>query len=334
MNGKTVDGAVRLGVVGLGRIAQAHINAIQALPKEHAVLKAVVTRKTSPPVELSEDIRVHQQFEALLDDPSVDAVIICYPNAMHRDAVVAAAEAGKHILVEKPIGMNATEVEQMVHAADTHGVRLMSAQSRRFSDAIEAARRALPEIGTVYRIVINFLVPFAEPPTKWWKDPSEAGELIVHLQGSHSVDTVVWLLGAEPHWVAARTACMNPNLGGADEADMLLGFDGGTTASVHLSLNTKPYHHELIVVGAEGSLTMKEYPTGVPFGLEYVLEVNGTPRVQGPQSPTVYTKQLAEFVSAIRENREPLASGKEVMRTTRVLDAVLSAARTEDVVTT
>lgn len=99
---------------------------------------------------------------ALPADPDFDAVIICRPNAMHLEAVVEAV------------------------------------QSRRFPDAIEAAHRAIPEIGRVIRIVINFLVQFAEPPTTWWKDPDAAGDLIVHLQGSHSVDTIVWLLDAQP----------------------------------------------------------------------------------------------------------------------------------------
>ena len=91
-----ISGPVRLGVVGLGRIARAYIDAIPALPAEHAALTAVATRKSKPPVELSEDVNVHSRYEDLLNDPSVDAVIICYPNAKHRDAVVAAADAGKH----------------------------------------------------------------------------------------------------------------------------------------------------------------------------------------------------------------------------------------------
>lgn len=327
------NGPLRIGVAGLGRIAQAHLDAITALPDEHAVLQAVATRRAPLDLERELDVTVHASYAELLANPDVDAVIICYPNAMHREAVVEAAQAGKHILVEKPIGMNAAEVEQMVQAAEGSGVALMSAQSRRFSDAIEAARRAMPEIGRVIRIVINFLVQFAEPPTNWWKDPHAAGDLIVHLQGSHSVDTIVWFLDAEPDWVAARTACVNPAFGGADEADMLLGFGGGVSASVHLSLNTKPYHHEMIVVGTEGSIHLKEYPTGVPFGVGHELRVNGKTRVEGPQSPTIYTKQLAEFVSAVREGREPLASGREVLRTTRALDAVVEAAHSGRTVT-
>ena len=209
----------------------------------------------------------------------------------------------------------------------------MSAQSRRFSDAIVEARKALPEIGSIIRIVINFLVPFEKPPTGWWADPEAAGNLIIHLQGSHSVDTVIWLLDDDPHWVAAHSAEINPAFGGSDEADMIMGFEGGVSASVHLSLNTKPFLHEMVVVGSTGSLRLTEYPTGVPFGVGYRREVNGEPRLDGPQIPTVYAKQLAEFVAAIREGREPLASGREVLRTTRVLDAVIEAAESGNSIT-
>lgn len=329
----TENTPLRFGIAGLGRIAGAHFEAINALPSSDAVLTAVATRKGALPWKTPAEVTIHRRYEDLLADPSVDAVIICYPNAMHKDAVLAAAKAGKHVLVEKPIGMDLSEVQAMVDGADAAGVRLMSAQSRRFSDAVEAARDALAEIGPVIRIVINFLVPFEEPPTAWWTDPDTAGDLIVHLQGSHSVDTVVWFLDAEPNWVAARSVQMNPRFGGSDEADMLLGFEGGVSASVHLSLNTKPFNHELIVVGSKGSLKMAEYPTGVPFGVGYRLEVNGEVRVDGAQIPTIYTKQLAEFVAAVREGREPLASGREVLRTTRVLDAVVDAARSGKAVT-
>jgi len=317
---------VRFGIAGVGRIAGAHLQAIEALSPEEAVLSAVATRRSQPPFELPEGVRVHAGYQELIEDPSVDAVIICYPNAMHHDAVISAVEAGKHVLVEKPIGMNAAEVSEMVEAAERRGVQLMSAQSRRFSDAIEAVRDALPEIGPIFRIVINFLVRFDGAPTGWWNDPETAGDLIVHLQGSHSVDTIVWLLDAEPNWVAARTANVNKQFSGSDEADILLGFDGDVSASVHLSLNTQPFLHELVVAGAKGSLTMFEEPIGVPFGFRYRLNVNGQTRVDGPQEPSLYTKQLAEFVSALKEERPPLASGREVLRTTRALDSIISAA--------
>ena len=89
----------------------------------------------------------------------------------------------------------------------------------------------------------------------------------------------------------------------------------------------------MVVVGSAGSLRLTEYPTGVPFGVGYRLEVNGESRLEGPQIPTVYAKQLAEFVAAIREDRDPLASGREVLRTTRVLDAVIKAAESKSMVT-
>jgi predicted dehydrogenase len=328
---------VRLGVAGLGRIAGAHLNAIESLSASNAVeggctLAAVATGKDPAAVDLPESVRIHRSYEELLQDKEVDAVIICYPNDMHRDAVMAAVAAGKHVLVEKPIGMNADEVSEMADAAEAAGVRLMSAQSRRFSDAIQEMKRGLPEIGRVHRLGINFLVPFDGPPTPWWSDSARAGDLILHVQGSHSVDTVVWLLDGEPSWIAARTARVNPRFGGSDEADILLGFDGDVSASVHLSLNTTPFVHEMIVVGERGSMRLSEYPTGEPFGFGFALDVNGETRRDGPQVPTLYTRQLSEFVTSIREEREPLASARELIRSTRVLDRVIEAARTGSVI--
>ena len=74
---------VRFGIAGVGRIAGAHLQAIDALSPQEAVLSAVATRKSQLPFELPEGGRVHARYGDLLEDPSVDAVIICYPNAMH-----------------------------------------------------------------------------------------------------------------------------------------------------------------------------------------------------------------------------------------------------------
>jgi predicted dehydrogenase len=244
------------------------------------------------------------------------------PNHLHHPVCLEAARAGKHILVEKPIALNFKEADEMVEEARKNQVKLMVGQSRRFSDAIGEIRRRMDEIGPPFRIDINFLVSFPKPPTDWWKRSEKAGGLVILLQGSHSVDTVVWLLNRIPSTVFSIARSRNPLWEGEDEADIALGFDSGELATVHLSLNTSPYLHETIIVGPKGTIRLYESPAGGVFGFSYRLEINGRTVLDGEQIPSLYTVQLKEFFEAIRDNRAPLASGEEVRKTMFVLDEI------------
>ncbi|AEJ61908.1 oxidoreductase domain protein [Spirochaeta thermophila DSM 6578] len=317
---------MRIGVLGLGRVARAHLEAIQNL-SDRVILEAVCDVNEDRARSVGGEFqakKVYTDYDSFFKDPNVEAVIICLPNHLHCESAVRAAEAGKHVLVEKPMAMNLAEARKMVEAAEKKEVALMVGQSRRFSRAIQEARKARTQIGGPFRLDVSFLVKFPAPATPWWTDKRKAGHLIILLQGSHSIDTVVWLLGTLPRKVFSVSKRINPAFGGEDESDILLEFDSGL-ASIHLSLNTEPYLHELVWVGDKGSLRLYEYPTNKVYGFSYKLEVNGEKVLEEEQIPSLYTNQLSEFIQAIEEKREPLASGREILKTMQVLDAVLES---------
>jgi predicted dehydrogenase len=250
------------------------------------------------------------------------------PNDLHASVVVDAAAAGKHVLVEKPMALDAASAERMAAAAEASGVTLMVGQSRRFPDAVRELVRRLPGVGEIFRIHIAFLVSFPKPPTEWWRSEQRAGGLVILLQGSHSLDSVCWWLARSPSKVFATASRRNPAWEGEDEADILCMFRGGVAASVHLSLSTDPPVHEALVVGTKGNLRLVERPGDAPFAFAYRLELNGRVLMDGPQSPSMYTHQLREFAEAIRDKRPPLASGREILPLMRVLNAARTSART------
>jgi predicted dehydrogenase len=223
--------------------------------------------------------------------------------------------------------------DSMVRAADAAGVILMVAQSRRFSDAVQTMVRRLPEIGDVFRIHIVFGVPFAQPPTDWWRSSAQAGGLVVLLQGSHSLDSIFWWLGRLPSRVFATGARTNPAWEGEDEADIVCAYDGGTVATVHLSLSTAPPIHEALVIGRKGHFRLVERPAGPPFENLYRLEKNGEVLLDGLQAPSLYAHQLREFAEAVRQGRTPLASGREILSVMRMLDAARASMQSGQPVT-
>lgn len=230
------------------------------------------------------------------------------------------------------MALNATEGQEMADEAARRGVTLMVGQSRRFSEAVFELQSRLPELGNLFRIQISFLVNFPAPPTDWWKRSEEAGGLVILLQGSHSIDSILTWIKKMPLQVCAFTSKQNTQWEGEDEADILFSFDQGELASVHLSLSTSPDIHEAILVGTNGVMRLTEYSTGKPFGFGYHLDLNGKRIYSGDQIPSNYTLQLKEFIDALRGKRVPMASGEEVLNTMRVLDAVRQSEKEKTVV--
>jgi predicted dehydrogenase len=318
-----------LGLIGSGRIARAHLNAARNLP-ELVRVAAVAGRRREKADAAAQEYgipTVHDDYRQLLRDPAVQAVVITTPNDSHAAIACDAARAGKHILVEKPMALDTHSAEAMVRATEEAGVTLMVAQSRRFSDAVQTMVRRLPEIGGIFRIHIVFGVPFPQPPTDWWRSSEQAGGLVIMLQGSHSLDSIFWWLGRTPTRIFAAGARTNPAWEGEDEADVVCRFAEGKVATVHLSLSTNPALHEALVVGAKGHFRLIERPAGPPFENVYRLEKSGEVLMDGLQTPSLYTRQLAEFTGAVREGRTPMASGREVLEVMRMLDAARASLR-------
>lgn len=325
---------LRLGVIGCGRVAQAHLHAIDHL-KEEVELMAVADADGNRATEARERFGAtssFSQYQEILRHPEVEAVLIALPNRLHHPVAIEAARARKHILIEKPMALDAKEATEMVASAKENGVTFMVGQSRRFADAVFELQRNLPEIGTLFRIQISFLVHFPSPPTDWWKRSEEAGGLVILLQGSHSIDSILTWIKKIPRQVCAFSSRRNRVWEGEDEADILLSFGEGELASVHLSLNTSPYFHEALLVGTKGSIRLTEQATGKPFGFGYYLYLNDREIFSGEQIPSNYTLQLKEFVGALREGRTPVASGEEVLNTMLVLDAARQSEREKRIV--
>jgi len=251
---------LRLGFIGSGRIAQAHLSAAKHLSERVRVVAITGRRRERAAATARQhDIRnVPEDYRALLADPTVDAVVVTTPNDSHAPIVCNAAKAGKHVLVEKPMALDTESAQTMVRAAEAAGVTLMVAQSRRFSDAGREMTKRLPEIGDIIRVHITFLVSFSQPPTDWWRSSTQAGGLVISLQGSHSLDSIFWWLGRTPESIYAVAARTNPTWEGEDEADIVCRFSAGSTATVHLSLSTAPPIHEALVVGRKGHFRLIE----------------------------------------------------------------------------
>ena len=318
---------VRIAVIGTGRVAQTHLDSI-AECGDRVELVAVCDSDRERATAVAAERGGADSFSStddLIERCDFDAAVIALPNHLHRDTTLQLAQAGKHILVEKPMAMNLGEAEAMVASAEKNGVSLMVGQSRRFFRGVELLRSKLPDIGRLVRMDVAFLVRFAELKTTWWNRADQAGSLVILLQGSHSLDTIYWLVKKLPDQVYTAANLFRPLFGTHDEANIVMIFGDGLLATVHLSLNTDPYHHELLAVGERGSLRLIEKPTERTYGFSTRLLFNNEVIFDEEELPSPYTRQLEEFLSAVEERRSPEASGGDVLNTMKLLDAAVSS---------
>jgi predicted dehydrogenase len=228
----------RIGIVGTGGISHAHASGFLALPDRATVTalcdvdEANLNRMAA---RFPEAKRFSDWKELLASD--VDAVVICLPHHLHRPCIVDCAEAGKHILCEKPLCTNLDDAEQ-IRAALRGGVKLMCAHNQLFDPAVERARKALDDglVGDVWALRTVDCVWLTEAMKGQWgwrgnKETMGGGCLID--TGYHPTYMLLYLANSTPKEVVGMTdKYYSPGLDGEDTAEVLVRFENGVRGSI------------------------------------------------------------------------------------------------------
>jgi predicted dehydrogenase len=252
---------MRLALIGCGTVARReHLPAWRALGVD--VVAFASGRRTSAAAAAQEwgTGDVHDDWASAVGRADVDAVDICTPNDLHAPVALAAAIAGKHVFVEKPMATDVTSADAMVSAARAAGIVLMPAHNVRFAPPFAAMRAAVAEgrIGAVTGARAAFGHSGPEhwaPDATWFRDVARAGGGALTDLGVHVIDTVRAVLADDVVAVSALVD-RDPRLGAVeDDAQLLLRFARGAVASVHASWVARPGpDHQLTVFGTAGTL--------------------------------------------------------------------------------
>ena len=334
---------VGIALIGCGRIGLVHMEALADLRKREGGVRLIAT--ADPDGDRAERYArkygggVHyRDYQEAFANPAVDAVVLAVPNGVHASVAVEAAEAGKHILVEKPMAANAGEADRMVAAGDKAKVKLMVANSRRYIRALFAAWENIDRIGRPFSATYLSLMRDNAPPL-WWRRKAMTGHLVYASLGSHTLDYMLWLFKGKKKAVRVYSAGYSniPDREGFDEASVIVGFDDGSLATTVLSQNNRcPRIERVAVNGTEGSLYI-EHSYLRPASADSLvgqaaskLIINDEVIWDGVQEEWNFMLQMKEFVACIRENRPPLADGKDVRHVLPLVEAAdLSAERHE-----
>jgi predicted dehydrogenase len=209
-----------IGIIGGGRIASGHAQAVLA-NRPALALRAIASRAPDRAAELTAKFggEAMTDWRRLLERADVGAVIIGLPNDEHAEAAIAAAKAGKHVLLEKPMALTLDECDAMIEAARAARVKLFVGHTQHFFAMNVVAHKILAsgELGRVVTFTDTWYKPFGLSFRRpWFLDRSKGGGMWM-MNGSHMIDRMIWLAGSKV--VAVKAWIGNPLLGQqADDA--------------------------------------------------------------------------------------------------------------------
>jgi phthalate 4,5-cis-dihydrodiol dehydrogenase len=246
---------LNVGVVGLGLAAAAVMPAMVAMPHVKLVAGADINPRALQAFQEQYDARTYTSIEALCNDPDIDTVWIATPNPLHCPHVILAAERSKHVIVEKPMALSLAEAEQMIEAAERHGVQLLCGGSRSSSAVVRKMRQVVVS-GALGRL--RAMVTWSA--TDWMLRPRRPDELdvsqgggVVYRQAPHQVDSMRLLAGGKVGSVRGVTGqWMAPRHTAPGFFSALLEFDNGALATLVYSAYGYCMAAEFFEPGAAG----------------------------------------------------------------------------------
>jgi predicted dehydrogenase len=252
----------------------------------------------------------------------VDAVLVTTPNAQHRDVAVAAATAGKHVLVDKPIACTVRDADEMIRAAAGNDVVLVPFQNTRFAPPFVAAHDAIADgrIGDVtgVRAAFGHGGPQAwAPDASWFFERALSGGGCLIDLGVHVIDLVRYVTGDDIVTVSAELNGVSGDV--ETDAQLLVRSAGGAIGTVHASWSSRPGpDHQLTVIGTAGTLHLDARTPLTRFGADGERERVAVPDASG--SP------LDEFLAAVRGTRSPSVTAEDGRAAVAVVEAAYRAA--------
>lgn len=311
------------GIAGLGRIAGTEI-APAVTSAGNSTLAAVCSRDAERARNFAAQHGAaagYDDYRAMLDDPAIDAVYIATPNALHADQVVQAAEAGKHVLCDKPLATTVHDAERSLAACQAAGVRLGVTFQTRNHEGMGDLRQLVAggEIGSV-RLAQIEVSPGRALPRGWRTDPTLAGLGVMNNLGVHAYDLLRYLLDAE---VVEATAVVDvePDFEVDTMALALLRFDNGALAYVNANQSVPNSQSDLSMYGTEGTVLGRRITRPNLAGSISVLGRSGSTERQ-VSTAGAFVATVAGFADAVLQERDPSPSGLDGLRSMQLTDAL------------
>ena len=330
---------LRFGLIGCGRVAPRHAESLLSLPGAQLVAVADVRESRAERFAAQYHAAAHTDYHALLARQDVDVVNICTPSGLHAEMAVEAMQAGKHVIVEKPIALTLHDADRMIGAARVYGVKLCVVLQNRYNPPMQDLKQVV-ESGMLGRLLLGNATVRWYRPQEYYEDgwhgtwAMDGGALM--NQSIHHIDALQWLLG-RPESVFAYSATLAHRMEAEDIGVASIRFHGGTLGVVEGSTVTYPENLEgsVAVFGERGSLKVggtalnRKVLWKVAGELEHEKELLTREQVDPPSVyGTSHRAVIADMIEAILVNRAPKTDGREAKKSLALVLAMYESART------
>jgi predicted dehydrogenase len=334
---------VGVGLVGSGFIAEMHAEAFAL--STIASVRAVASRTADRAAAFARQHDIpawHADFRELVERPDVDLVCIAAPNHLHRDIAVAAAEAGKHVVCEKPLARTLAEADEMIAACGRAGVKLMYAEEICFAPKYLRAKELADEgaLGEVY--LVRQGEQHYGPHSDWFWDPQLAGGGVLMDMGCHGIEFARWVYGKP----AARSVTAevgrfvhHERTAAEDHAIVTVRFDGRRLGLIETSW-AKPggMDDRAEIVGSKGityadllrgSSLITYSDVGYGYAVEKAPDTRGWTFTMFDELWNYgFPQEMDHFARCVAEDADPLETGADGRAVLEIIYAAYLAART------
>ncbi len=329
-------GTVRAAIVGIGGWGQNLVNSVQGKSDViRFVAGATRTRGRAEEFAARHGIALQPSYTAVLADQAIDAVVLATPHTMHAEQIVAAARAGKHVFVEKPLGLTAAEAAAAVKACAEHKVTLAVGYNWRFQPALQEIKRMLADgrLGTLLHIEGNFCGPSVYRFCRghWRQDRDEGPAGGMTGRGVHVVDAMLHLAGAVEE-VYAQSFRLAQDFGLDDTTSMLFRFKRNVTGYLGTIIATAETWR-MQVFGAKGWVEVGDVEHLTTWQMKVCLldPANMTakqrPRLMTFDATSTERAELEHFARAVQAGRPLAVPGGDEVHNVAVLEAIVASAR-------
>jgi len=329
---------INIGVIGCGYIAQtAHLSNLLKIPEARLIAVADISEEKLAQVKRRFAIKeFYKDYNRILKNPNIDAVLICTPTHLHAKIAIEAAEAKKHVFCEKPMARTSKEAQEMIKAARENDVKLMIGHFLRFLPNHELAKRYIRDgrIGKPTYVEAHSEVPgpYSLPRTHFFFKKELGGGIILDY-GVHLVDLVYWLMDSRILSVGAFIHTFM-NLEVENEASLIIRLENNLIGSIKMFWVTwkswEPIERYIKVLGTEGKIiseltgpSLMIYREGTLLsrilGIQRIIPKELHPKLPGSQY--AYKKELEEFINAIIRDKDPPVTGEDGLIAIKVIEA-------------
>jgi predicted dehydrogenase len=328
---------IGFGIVGAGLIGKVHAEAILAIPG--ARLVAVCGRDATKTAEFAARFgaTAYANYDEFLTHPGLHVVNVCTPSGIHAEQGIAAARAGKHVLVEKPIETTLEKADALIVACEAAGVKLGVIFQSRFLPAVRRIKQALDENRLGKLMVCDAIV-------KWYRAPEyyadswhgtlklDGGGALIN-QAIHTVDLLRWFAGPVAEVVAFKSALRYPHIEAEDTLVGSLRFASGALGVLQATTSVKPgFKRRIELSGERGTIILDGDAISVwDIDGETAAPSNDAQLTDGSANPAAISNeghrmQITDMLEAVRDDLPPLLDGRAGRASLEVVTAVYRAA--------